>query len=150
MFFPGGLDVQVPKQVTPMQALAPNPWLPDRQPQELALPIQRAPEAGKDDRLALKPGLTRGSCWGGFSALQGCFYSQVIGYSSENLTSHTQGAQRQAQGRVIQHQIVGFEQLFKKRNSKVLRVSPTDFASNTLVSKYCVHESSPRASSCTL
>lgn len=65
--------------------------------------------------------------------------------------SHTQGAQRQEQGRVIEHKTVGFEELFKKKsNSKVLRISPTDFASNTLVFKYYVHESSPRATSYTL
>lgn len=67
--------------------------------------------------------------------------------------SHTQGAQRQEQGRVIEHKTVGFEELFKKKkksNSKVLRISPTDFASNTLGFKYYVHESSPRATSYTL
>ena len=113
--------------------------------------LSRAGEhQGQGKTPALKHGLTKGSCWGGFSALCGCFSAQVIGYSSQNLTSCVREARRQAQGRVIQHQIVGFEGLFKKRNSKVLRVSPTDFASNTLVFKYCVQESSPRATSCTL
>lgn len=152
LFFQEGLDVQELKHGTQKQALAPNPWLPDRH--HLPSPRTASPRLestqGQGKTPALKHRLTKVSCWGGFSARRGCFYTQVIGYSSQNLTSRARGARRQARGRVIQNQIVGFEGLFKKRNSKVLRASPTDFASNTLVFKYCVHESSPRAISCTL
>lgn len=152
LFFQEGLDVQELKQGTQKQALAPTPWLPDRHhlPPLQSCLSQAGEHQGQGKTPALKHTLNKVSCWGGFSALRGCFYTQVIGYSSQNLTSRARGARRQAQGRVIQNQIVGFEGLFKKRNSKVLRVSPTDFASNTLVFKYCVHESSPRDISCTL
>lgn len=81
-------------------------------PPELPVPIQGTAGTGKGgSETQVNPRQLPGR----FLCPTGCFSTQVIGYSSLNLMSHTQGAQRQEQGRVIEHKTVGFEELFKKK-----------------------------------
>lgn len=107
---------------------------------------QAGDHRGQEKTPALNRGLTKGSCWGGFSALRGCFYAQVIGSSSRNLTSHIRGDQ----AKLFNIKLLVSGDSLKKEIQKCLKCHLQIFASRTLVFKYCVRESSLRAISCTI